>query len=130
MYMYINKSIKSWRRGNHFCRFSKKLYLHLRVDMSARWHQVISTSPTLNRLINVHVHYTRLWFSFLFSIKEEVQKHLVTTSYTMVINSGLFIGRWLCEFYPYLYIKFFFELLFFPHKKNTKNNHQSTFTKL
>jgi hypothetical protein len=25
---------------------------------------------------------------------------------TMTINSGLFIGRWLCEFYPFLYIKF------------------------
>jgi hypothetical protein len=33
---------------------------------------------------------------------------LVTTSYTMAINSGLFIGRWLCEFYPYLYIKFWY----------------------
>jgi hypothetical protein len=59
-------------------------------------------------LINVHVHYTWLCFSFLFSIKAELQKHLVTTSYTMAINSGLFIGRWLCECYPYLYIKFWY----------------------
>ena len=49
--MYINKSIKSWRHGNNFCRFSKKLYLHLREDISARWYHIkcfflrINTAP-------------------------------------------------------------------------------------
>jgi hypothetical protein len=40
MYMYINKSIKSWRHANKICRFSKKVYLHLRVDISGKWNHI------------------------------------------------------------------------------------------
>ena len=51
--MYINKFIKSWRHGNNFCRFSKKLYLHIRADISARWYHIKCFFLRLNTALQI-----------------------------------------------------------------------------